>query len=69
MKPQTDQSQPNQIANAENMVAIGIDWADREHAFHAFDAEGNEWADALEQTPEAPRPSAPFSSATGMRTS
>ena len=53
MKAQTDQSQPNQIANPENMVAIGIDWADREHAFHAFDAEGNEWADALEQTPEA----------------
>ena len=38
---------------AEKLVAIGIDWADREHAFHLIDDQGNELAGKLEQTPEA----------------
>ncbi len=38
---------------AENLVAIGIDWADREHAFHLIDAQGNELAGDFERTPQA----------------
>ena len=34
-------------------VSIGIDWADREHAFHLIDPQGNELAGDFEQTPEA----------------
>ncbi len=54
MKTQTDQTPPSTQSNtAENIVVIGIDWADRKHDFHLIDAQGNQHADDFQQTPEA----------------
>ncbi len=51
MKKQT--LTPQNFRPTENTAAIGIDWADREHAFHLIDAQGNELAGDFEQTPQA----------------
>jgi transposase len=53
MKSQTDPRHQSEISNRENVVAIGIDWADRKHDFYLIDAEGNESPGEFEQTPEA----------------
>jgi transposase len=53
MRKQTPTTASQSSRRAENLVAIGIDWADREHAFHLIDAQGNELAGDFEQTPEA----------------
>ena len=52
MRKQTPTAAPLSTRPAENVVAIGIDWADREHAFHLIDAQGNELAGDFEQTPQ-----------------
>jgi transposase len=53
MREQTRASVIQDSEPAENLVAIGIDWADRQHAFHLVDAKGNELAGDFEQTPQA----------------
>lgn len=53
MRKQTPTTAPQSSRPAENQVAIGIDWADREHAFHLIDPQGNELAGDFEQTPQA----------------
>jgi transposase len=53
MRKQTPTTAHQGSQPSENLVAIGIDWADREHAFHLIDAQGNELAGDFEQTPDA----------------
>ena len=53
MIKQTPTTASQNTRPAEDPVAIGIDWADREHAFHLVDAQGNELDGDFEQTPEA----------------
>jgi transposase len=50
-----DNHSPDQEASAEPTPAIivGIDWADKQHAFHLVAPDGSELADSFEQTPEA----------------
>jgi transposase len=53
MKKQKPTAVPRNSIPAENVIAIGIDWADRAHAFHLIDANGNVLAGDFEQTPQA----------------
>ena len=49
MKLQTLSANENQN---ETNIAIGIDWADRKHDFHGFDAQARPFKGTFEQTPE-----------------
>ncbi len=53
MRKQTPTAASQDSGPAADPVAIGIDWADREHAFHLIDVQGNALAGDFEQTPEA----------------
>jgi hypothetical protein len=53
MKKQKPTAVPRNSIPGENVIAIGIDWADRAHAFHLIDANANVLAGDFEQTPQA----------------
>ena len=53
MRKQTPTAASQDSKPAADPVVIGIDWADREHAFHLIDVQGNALAGDFEQTPEA----------------
>jgi transposase len=53
MKKQTQTTTTSDAQAPENTVAVGIDWADRQHAFHLIDSRGSELSGDIEQSPEA----------------